>query len=260
MLCLPIKMKWLEMIASGEKKDEYREIKPYWTTRFKNVFPFDGDNPIPGHIVNIMLKEGYDINSPSLVVSVSLSIGTGREDWGAVKGELYYKLHIESIETEVNGICSPLRVLICGSRNFDESQIDESFNLVTVGAVMDSVINSKINECVLPSYPVEIVEGGARGADIYGRGFANRYGYQLTEMLADWSIGKQAGYIRNVKMFEYLAEVKRNMVFILWDGESKGTLHDIKLSYKYGMLTYVYLYRQGVWLTPDMYLDIVLNK
>lgn len=61
-------------------------------------------------------------------------------------------------------------------------------------------------------------------------------------------------------MFEYLAEVKRNMVFILWDGESKGTLHDIKLSYKYGMLTYVYLYRQGVWLTPDMYLDIVLNK
>ena len=47
MLSLPIKMKWLEMIASGEKKDEYREIKPYWTTRFKNVFPFDGDNPIP---------------------------------------------------------------------------------------------------------------------------------------------------------------------------------------------------------------------
>lgn len=39
MLSLPIKMKWLEMIASGEKKDEYREIKPYWTTRFKNVFP-----------------------------------------------------------------------------------------------------------------------------------------------------------------------------------------------------------------------------
>lgn len=83
MLCLPIKMKWLEMIASGEKKDEYREIKPYWTTRFKNVFPFDGDNPIPGHIVNITLKAGYDINSPSLVVSVSLSIGTGREDWGS---------------------------------------------------------------------------------------------------------------------------------------------------------------------------------
>lgn len=260
MLSLPIKMKWLEMIASGEKKDEYREIKPYWTMRFKNVFPFDGDNPIPGHIVDIKLKAGYDIDLPSLVVSASLSIGTGREDWGAVEGELYYKLHIESIKTEVKDICSPLRVLICGSRSFDESQLDKSFNLVTVGAVMDSVINGKIHECVLPGYPVEVVEGGARGADTYGRKFAIRYGYHLKEMSADWKIGKQAGYIRNVEMFEYLAEVKKNMVFILWDGESKGTLHDIKLSYKYGMLTYVYLYRQGVWLTPEMYLDIVLNK
>ena len=63
MLCLPIKMKWLEMIASGEKKDEYREIKPYWTTRFKNVFPFDGDNPIPGHIVDIMLYYKYSYSN-----------------------------------------------------------------------------------------------------------------------------------------------------------------------------------------------------
>lgn len=31
MLVLPIKKKWLNMILSGEKGDEYREIKPYWT-------------------------------------------------------------------------------------------------------------------------------------------------------------------------------------------------------------------------------------
>ena len=36
MLVLPIKKKWFEMIASGEKKEEYREIKPYWVTRFNN--------------------------------------------------------------------------------------------------------------------------------------------------------------------------------------------------------------------------------
>lgn len=34
MLVLPIKKKWFDMIASGEKKEEYREIKPYWTSRF----------------------------------------------------------------------------------------------------------------------------------------------------------------------------------------------------------------------------------
>ena len=29
MLILPIKKKWFGMIASGEKTEEYREIKPY---------------------------------------------------------------------------------------------------------------------------------------------------------------------------------------------------------------------------------------
>ena len=33
MLTLPIKKKWFDMIKSGEKKEEYREIKNYWTTR-----------------------------------------------------------------------------------------------------------------------------------------------------------------------------------------------------------------------------------
>lgn len=34
-LILPLKKKWFDMIASGEKKEEYREIKEYWRTRFQ---------------------------------------------------------------------------------------------------------------------------------------------------------------------------------------------------------------------------------
>ena len=34
MLTLPIKKKWFDMIKSGEKKEEYREIKPYYVSRF----------------------------------------------------------------------------------------------------------------------------------------------------------------------------------------------------------------------------------
>lgn len=34
MLTLPIKKKWFDMIKSGEKKEEYREIKPYYASRF----------------------------------------------------------------------------------------------------------------------------------------------------------------------------------------------------------------------------------
>ena len=39
MLTLPIKKKWFDMICSGAKKEEYREIKPYWTKRFENIKP-----------------------------------------------------------------------------------------------------------------------------------------------------------------------------------------------------------------------------
>lgn len=38
MLVLPIKKKWYDMILSGEKKEEYRELKKYYETRFENEF------------------------------------------------------------------------------------------------------------------------------------------------------------------------------------------------------------------------------
>ena len=36
-LRLTLKKKWFDMILSGEKKEEYREIKPYWVNRLDNV-------------------------------------------------------------------------------------------------------------------------------------------------------------------------------------------------------------------------------
>lgn len=35
-MILPIKKKWFDMIRSGEKKEEYREIKPYYDSRFRS--------------------------------------------------------------------------------------------------------------------------------------------------------------------------------------------------------------------------------
>ena len=32
-LHLTLKKKWFDMIASGEKREEYRELKPYWHKR-----------------------------------------------------------------------------------------------------------------------------------------------------------------------------------------------------------------------------------
>ena len=36
MLIFPLKKEWYEKIRSGEKRIEYREVKPYWTKRLKN--------------------------------------------------------------------------------------------------------------------------------------------------------------------------------------------------------------------------------
>ncbi len=38
-LYLPLKAKWYKMIESGEKTEEYREIKPYWCDRILHYCP-----------------------------------------------------------------------------------------------------------------------------------------------------------------------------------------------------------------------------
>lgn len=40
MLIFPLKKEWYEKIKSGEKTIEYREVKPFWTTRFYNELGF----------------------------------------------------------------------------------------------------------------------------------------------------------------------------------------------------------------------------
>lgn len=47
MLILPTKGKWFNMILSGDKREEYREIKPYYTTRFKKIFEMYPNSNIP---------------------------------------------------------------------------------------------------------------------------------------------------------------------------------------------------------------------
>ena len=111
MLILPIERKWLNMILSGEKKDEYREIKPYWTVRIIHWLGFPSEETetvlepvlellrVQGTIkaLPVILQNGYRRDSPEVEVMCKLSIGTGREEWGAVPGKEYYRFHIEQI-------------------------------------------------------------------------------------------------------------------------------------------------------------------
>ncbi len=106
MLTLPIKKKWFDMIVSGEKKEEYREIKPYYISRFNNLFTYNlyknkknelwylGDKSIPEEVI---FKNGYKANSPKIKCSCRLTIGKGKEEWGAEPNKEYFILKIEEI-------------------------------------------------------------------------------------------------------------------------------------------------------------------
>ena len=96
MLILPIKKKWYEMILSGEKKEEYRELKLYYKTRFEHLWQ---GSLIGGNAKRkVMFRNGYSKQSPSFIATVTLEIGMGKPEWGAEKGKNYYILKICEIE------------------------------------------------------------------------------------------------------------------------------------------------------------------
>ena len=92
MLTLPIKKKWFDMIKSGEKKEEYREIKPYYDNRFKIYPPYESD------FDSIIFRNGYRKDSPKIKCYCYISRNYGKEEWGAEKDKLYYVLKILSVE------------------------------------------------------------------------------------------------------------------------------------------------------------------
>ena len=87
MLMLPIKKKWFDMIASGEKKEEYRSISKFYQSRFKNAADNSGK-------FWCIIQNGYSKNSPRLYCHVELSVGYGVPSWGADLNTQYYILRI----------------------------------------------------------------------------------------------------------------------------------------------------------------------
>lgn len=107
MITLPIKKKWFDMILSGEKTEEYREIKPYYDTRLPKEFGMfkEGEKLVKANVfppadlstTEVKFVNGYSRKSPSFIALCSLHIGTGKPEWGAEPGEKYYILKIEEI-------------------------------------------------------------------------------------------------------------------------------------------------------------------
>lgn len=94
MLVLPIKKQWFDMILNGTKTEEYREIKPYYTSRFLNLW---GDFDYSDEKHEVKFRNGYSLISPEITVLCSLDIRKGRAEWGAKPNKIYYVLLIHEI-------------------------------------------------------------------------------------------------------------------------------------------------------------------
>lgn len=123
-LHLTLKKKWFDMILSGEKVEEYREIKDYWAVRFLSGYDMEqqhwgemlGDmqNPFRRHsgpaglmdYFGVKFKEyeiihfvnGHGADRPSFDIEFKgFTIKRGREEWGAEKGKFYFVLNLGAI-------------------------------------------------------------------------------------------------------------------------------------------------------------------
>jgi hypothetical protein len=67
---------------------------------------------------------------------------------------------------------------------------------------------------------IELIHGGAQGADFIAAKVAKKLGWNTLAVPADWRLhGKGAGPIRNQQMID----MKPDIVIAFWDGSSRGT-------------------------------------
>lgn len=112
-LDLPLKAKWYEMIESGNKKEEYREIKKYWIGRLakcggrnsyektgfycKKAICFScitrGNGFHPKEYTHVCFRFGYTKRT-MLFELESITIGVGNTNWGAPDNECVFILKL----------------------------------------------------------------------------------------------------------------------------------------------------------------------
>lgn len=111
-LTLTLKRKWFDLIKSGVKLEEYREIKPFWEKRlldykaikadvqaltFKRYVlgvPYDVCKDYPKGYDSLVFTLGYpkktDTERRLVFKNPQIRIGKGNPEWGAEPGKEYF--------------------------------------------------------------------------------------------------------------------------------------------------------------------------
>lgn len=104
---LPLQKKWFDMIASGEKKEEYREVKGKYIDQFCELLNVHEPNHSNDFCIGYHLKwpETYDkvvftLGYPKVgnterrleFKNPKIRIDTGKPEWGAEPGKRYFAI------------------------------------------------------------------------------------------------------------------------------------------------------------------------
>lgn len=77
-LNLTLKKKWYDLIASGDKKEEYREDKQYWRNRLLHK----GDVAEAKIFDVVVFKNGYHKDAPTMTVKcLGITTGNAKPEW-----------------------------------------------------------------------------------------------------------------------------------------------------------------------------------
>lgn len=86
-LHLTLHRQWFDMIYSGQKPEEYRDITEYWKPRLQGR-----------HYDAVCFRNGYQRNAPRFTIElIDITIGIGKSDWGAPTDKQVYILRLGSI-------------------------------------------------------------------------------------------------------------------------------------------------------------------
>lgn len=119
-----------------------------------------------------------------------------------------------------------MKVIVAGGRDFDDRE-RLSDVMCELGYLFDD--------------DIEVVSGGAPGADTLGKEWAENLDIPVRVFPAYWDLYHEAaGPLRNKEMAFYADEL-----VAFWDGESRGTRSMIHEAKSRGLKVHVYRYEEG---------------